>query len=198
MRAGDNAIPFPFAVGINAHSHWLKLAGRWIEIEPNTPDPTFPERCRLATFDPTSCSCWRGRHQGMLILINNRYKHSAISPFRVCYVPFAADRRRGAGLGRRPVRYVGCHAQAIQLPSSAPLPELGQASLAVALIGSPMASRFASQAPALKAGVLDPIFLPYAGYMAIVPKCETLVEYTISLWLDMKVLEFETKLSSAA
>jgi hypothetical protein len=50
---------------------------------------------------------------------------------------------------------MGCHAQVIQLPSIAPLPELGQASLAVALVGSPMASRIASQAPAFDAEVLD-------------------------------------------
>jgi hypothetical protein len=35
------------------------------------------------------------------------------------YIPFAADHRRGAGLGRRPVRSVGCHAQVIQVPSTA-------------------------------------------------------------------------------
>ncbi len=35
------------------------------------------------------------------------------------YIPCAADHRSGAGLGRRPVRSVGCHAQVIQLPSSA-------------------------------------------------------------------------------
>jgi hypothetical protein len=43
-------------------------------------------------------------------------------------------------------RPVGCHAQIVQLPSDAPLPRLGQASFAVALVGSPVASRIASQA----------------------------------------------------
>jgi hypothetical protein len=38
--------------------------------------------------------------------------------------------------------------------------ELGQASLAVALVGSPRASRIPSQAPAFYAGVLDLIFFP--------------------------------------
>jgi hypothetical protein len=41
------------------------------------------------------------------------------------YTPFAADRRRGDRLGRRPSHPVGCHAQVIQLPSDALLPELG-------------------------------------------------------------------------
>ena len=47
----------------------------------------------------------------------------------------------------------------IQLPSIAPVPELGQASLAVALVGSTIASRFASQAPAFDAGVLDIVYV---------------------------------------
>jgi hypothetical protein len=76
-------------------------------------------------------------------------------PLAGYYGPFAADHPRGAGLGRRLARSLGCHAQVIQLPSIAPVPELGQASLAVTLVGSPMASRFASQAPASNAGVLD-------------------------------------------
>src|SRR5258708_14711666 len=41
------------------------------------------------------------------------------------YIPFAADRRRGDRLGRCPSRPVRCHAQVIQLPSDALLPELG-------------------------------------------------------------------------
>jgi hypothetical protein len=64
------------------------------------------------------------------------------------YIPFAADHRRGAGLGRRLARSVGYHTQVIQFPSNALLPELGQASFTVALDGSPVVSRFASQAPA--------------------------------------------------
>src|SRR2546427_9265670 len=69
--------------------------------------------------------------------------------------PFAADHRRGDRLGRRPSRPLGCHAQMIQLPSNALLPELGQASLAVTLVGSSVANRFASQASAFNAEVLD-------------------------------------------
>src|SRR2546428_13234843 len=76
-------------------------------------------------------------------------------PLSSGYSPFAADHRRGNRLGRRPFRPVGCHAQMIQLPSNALLPELGQASLAVALVGSSVASRFASQASAFNAEVLD-------------------------------------------
>ncbi len=50
---------------------------------------------------------------------------------------------------------VGCHAQIVQSPSNAPLPELGQASLAVALDGSPVTSRIASLAhPVLRDGCL--------------------------------------------
>jgi len=75
------------------------------------------------------------------------------------YIPFAADHRRGVGLGRRLTRSVGCHAQVVQLPSNAQkcmrASELGQASLALALVRPPMASRMASQAPAFDAGVLD-------------------------------------------
>ena len=43
----------------------------------------------------------------------------------------------------------------IQFPSSVLSRELGQASLAVALVGVPVASRITSQAPAFYAGVLD-------------------------------------------
>jgi hypothetical protein len=89
------------------------------------------------------------------------------------YVPFAADHRRGAGLGRRLARSLGCHAQVIQLPSSAPLPELGQASLAVALVGSPMASRFASQAPAFDAGVLDKASSQYRSHQRLYKQRKT-------------------------
>ncbi len=71
------------------------------------------------------------------------------------YIPFAADHRRGDRLGRRPSRPVGCHAQVIQLPSDALLPELGQASLAVTLERFPLARAVCSQAPAFNAGVLD-------------------------------------------
>jgi hypothetical protein len=50
---------------------------------------------------------------------------------------------------------VGCHAQIVQSPSNALLPELGQASLAVTLAGSPVTSRIASQAhPVLPGGRL--------------------------------------------
>ena len=49
------------------------------------------------------------------------------------YIPFAADHRRREGLGRRPFRPMGCHAQVVQFPSSAPLPELREASLAITL-----------------------------------------------------------------
>ena len=73
-------------------------------------------------------------------------------------IPFAADHRRGAGLGKRPARSVGYQTQVIQPPSNALLPELGQASFAVALGGSPVVSRFDSQAPAFYAGVLDAAF----------------------------------------
>src|SRR5436309_2806180 len=73
--------------------------------------------------------------------------------------PFAADHRRGDRLGRRPSRPLGCHAQMIQLPSNALLSELGQASLAVTLVGSLVANRFASQASALNAEVLDWVIL---------------------------------------
>jgi len=75
------------------------------------------------------------------------------------YIPFAADRRRGDRLGRCLSRPVGCHAQVIQLPSDALLPELGQASLAVTLERFPLARAVRSQAPALNAGVLDCILL---------------------------------------
>ncbi len=73
-------------------------------------------------------------------------RHRAVSLFRVCDGPFAADHRSGCKLGRRSQRPVGCHARMVQLPSDAPLPRLGQASFAVALVGSPVASRIASQA----------------------------------------------------
>ena len=46
-----------------------------------------------------------------------------------------------------------------------PISELGQASLTVTLVGSPMASRIASQAPAFYAGVLD-MFLLSGGFSA--------------------------------
>lgn len=45
----------------------------------------------------------------------------------------------------------------VQLPLDALLRELGQASLTVTLVGSLVASRVASQAPAFYAGVLDPL-----------------------------------------
>ena len=73
--------------------------------------------------------------------------------------PFAADHRSGCKLGRRSHHPVDCHAQMVQCPSNAPLPELGEASLAVALVGSPVTSRIASQAhPVLPGGCLT--FLP--------------------------------------
>jgi hypothetical protein len=50
---------------------------------------------------------------------------------------------------------VGCHAQAIQFPSIVLFRELGQASLAVALVGFSVASRITSQALAFNTGVLD-------------------------------------------
>ena len=79
----------------------------------------------------------------------------AVSLFRVVYIPFAADHRSGCTLGRRAQRPVGRRARMVQLPSGALLRELGQASLTVTLVGSPVANRGASQAPAFDAGVLD-------------------------------------------
>jgi hypothetical protein len=79
----------------------------------------------------------------------------AVSLFRVDYIPFAADHRSGCTLGRRVQRPVGRHARMVELPSGALLRELGQASLTVTLVGSLVASRGASQAPACYAGVLD-------------------------------------------
>ena len=50
----------------------------------------------------------------------------------------------------------------VQLPSDAPLPRLGQASFAVALVGSPVASRIASQAhPVERDGCLTKEKFPY-------------------------------------
>ena len=45
---------------------------------------------------------------------------------------------------------MGCHAQVSQLPSGALLPELGQASLALALASLPLARRTGSQARSLE------------------------------------------------
>jgi hypothetical protein len=113
---------------------------------------------RLAAFDPLSGSGRSSGHEGVAFLIDHRdedVRHRAVSLFRVCYGPFAADHRSGCKLGRRSQRPVGCHARMVQLPSDAPLPRLGQASFAVALVGSPVASRIASQAhPVLRDGCL--------------------------------------------
>ena len=81
----------------------------------------------------------------------------ALSLFRVNYIPFAADHRSGCTLGRRAQHPEGRHVRMAQLPSDAPLRELGQASLAVTLVGSPVASRVTLQAPALQSEVLDPL-----------------------------------------
>ncbi len=104
---------------------------------------------RLAAFDPLSGSGWGRGHEWVAFLIDHRDKdvrHRAISLFRVNYIPFAADHRSGCTLGRRAQRPVGRHAQMVQLLSDTLLRELGQASLAVTLVGSPAASRIASQA----------------------------------------------------
>jgi hypothetical protein len=76
-------------------------------------------------------------------------------PLSSMYNPFAADSRSGRELGRRSQHPVNCHVQRVQLPSNALLPELGQASLAVALVGFSVANRFASQASTFNAEVLD-------------------------------------------
>lgn len=102
----------------------------------------------------------RRGHQGTLLPIdhwNKRMCH-AVSLFRVDYIPLAADHRRGCTSGKRAQRPVGRHARMVQLPSDALLRELGQASLAVALAGSPVASRAAS----LDTVVLDPLLQFYA------------------------------------
>src|SRR5258708_12738596 len=74
------------------------------------------------------------------------------------YIPFAADHRRREGLGRRPFRPLGCHAQVVQFPSNAPFPELREASLAITLAGFLMPCQAASQAPSFTYGGLD--FVP--------------------------------------
>src|SRR5438132_1253013 len=84
-------------------------------------------------------------------------------PCGVCYIPFAADHRRGDRLGRRPSRPLGCHAQMVQVPSSVPPryepdAELGQASLVFALAEVPLARRFSLQArPLEEDGYLTPL-----------------------------------------
>src|SRR5260370_29172553 len=84
-------------------------------------------------------------------------------PLSSVYYPFAADYRSGYELGRRSQRPVNCHVQIVQLPSNALLPQLGQASLAVTLVGSSVANRFASQASAINTEVLD----SFVGYYSI-------------------------------
>jgi len=77
------------------------------------------------------------------------------------FFPFAADHQRGAGLGKRPTRLVGCHAWMVQSPSNGPLPDLGQASLVLSLMGVPAGKAVLLHKPIPTQGiwVLDDLFL---------------------------------------
>jgi hypothetical protein len=149
VGGSGHAIAFALATRVNPHRNRLQHACRRFDIQPDAKEPSFPEMRRLAAFDPLPGSGRSSGHEWVAFLIDHRdedVRHRAVSLFRVCYGPFAADHRSGCKLGRRSQRPVGCHARMVQLPSVAPLPRLGQASFAVALVGSPVASRIASQA----------------------------------------------------
>lgn len=77
---------------------------------------------------------------------------------------------------------MGCHAQVVQFPSNALLLELGQASLAIALAGSLMADRVASQAPN---GVLDYYLTINTGQLA----------FSIKEWLTLPMMALRSGLS---
>ena len=127
------------------------LSRLWFDVEPDAEDAAFPESGSLGSLDPATRSRRRCGHQRPPFLIDHGNKHMghALSLFRVNYIPFAAEHRSGCTLGRRAQRPEGHHARMAQLPSDAPLRELGQASLAVTLAGFPVVSRVPSQAPAL-------------------------------------------------
>ena len=146
-----------FTPGVDAHRDGWVFSRRGLDVEPDAEEAAFPEGGGLSALDPATRPCGGRRHQGPLLQIDHRNKQMchAISLFRVDYIPFAADHRSGCTLGRRAQRPVDRHARMVQLPSDALLRELGQASLAVTLVGSPVASRVASQAPTFYAGVLD-------------------------------------------
>jgi hypothetical protein len=146
-----------FTPRVGAHRDGLVFSRRGRGVEPDAEEAAFPEGGGLSGFDPATRPRRRRRHQGSLLQIDHRNKQMchAISLLRVDYIPFAADHRRSCTLGRRAQHPVGRHARMVQLPSDALLRELGQASLAVTLVGSPVASRVASQAPTFYAGVLD-------------------------------------------
>src|SRR5260221_4310554 len=148
-----------FGTRIDAHRNGLLLARRWLDVEAYAEHAPFPEVGGFATPDPAPCPRGGRGHERAMFLIDHRdtdVRHCAVSPFRVCYGPFEASDRSGCKLGRRSHHPVGCHAQIVQPPSNALLRELGQASLAVTLVGSPVTSRILSQAhPPSRGWVLD-------------------------------------------
>src|SRR6266568_2636824 len=134
---GEALVPLPAWTGARARFDILDDEARdWEEPTQERSEPEFPlpaslgggrnflacmmaVRTGLAARRLTMAAC--PAHAGADRAPEQRCVSSCDKPpCGVCYIPFAADHRRGDRLGRRPSRLVGCHAQMVQFPSSVP------------------------------------------------------------------------------
>jgi hypothetical protein len=75
MGGGFHHQPLFLADWIDADSDGLDLPIRRFLVQADTEDATLPEGCGFATPDPPARSGGSGGHQGLLVVIDDGYKH---------------------------------------------------------------------------------------------------------------------------
>src|SRR5260221_464077 len=74
MNGTQHTVSLPLAPRINPHRNTLHDVRRWLDVEPDAKEPTFPEVSRLAAFYPPSGPGWSRRHEWIVFRIDHRDK----------------------------------------------------------------------------------------------------------------------------